>query len=93
MNSIRGRLSLWLTSSFMLLAVIGGLFVYNHVHAAMLRQFDAGLSVRARALASLLRVDHNGVLALDFHISRCPSFFMQIVPNIFSPFCRTAAFL
>lgn len=86
MNSIHKRLSLWLTSAILMLAMVEGLLIYRYVHASIMGQFDAGLSVRIRALASLLRIDHEGVLALDFSHESMPEFLQGEKPEYFHAF-------
>jgi len=73
-NSIRARLTLWITTSTVLLVVMAGALLYLYVHDKMVREFDANLHERAQTLASLLRLETNGELSMDYSDPAMPEY-------------------
>lgn len=86
MKSLRRRFTVWLLVATMVLAITAGASLYLYLREAMLQQFDAGLTAKIQAIASLLRVEIDGSYAMDFSDESMPEYlpgrnaeFFQIV--------------
>ncbi|MCI0632144.1 MAG: HAMP domain-containing histidine kinase [Phycisphaerales bacterium] len=62
MKSIRGRLTILLLGGLALALGAGGAAVYWISEASLVRQFDAGLKSRAHTLASLVKLEPEGLI-------------------------------
>jgi two-component system sensor histidine kinase QseC len=78
--SIRRRLLIGLTAGLLLLFAISASAFYFYIRAVLTCQFDAALSVKARALSSMVNMQSNGEVDLDMpqrplpNASAAPSF-------------------
>src|SRR5262245_30546343 len=73
MRSLRARLILWTATATALALAICGIAVYLAIRAALLWEFDAALTNKARAIASMVEVDE-GKLIVELFDWQLPEF-------------------
>lgn len=73
MKSLRAQLAVGLSLGFLVLLGLGGAAVYVSTRTALLREFDAGLRVRADSLAALTEYE-DGKVTIDLTDVRAPEY-------------------
>src|ERR1041384_7643588 len=83
MTSIRGKLTLWLLAGILSLSAVLGTALYLQVRSTLVRNFDAALLDKTRALASLVRYRKGDRLDFEFSWDMVPEFLPSKRPEYF----------
>jgi signal transduction histidine kinase len=81
--SIRARLICGTTAAMALILAGCGIVFYTSVRAALYREFDLASAAKAKALASMVEFQHDGVLRMEFDPARMPEFSRALRPEYF----------
>lgn len=83
MTSIRRRMTLPIMLGLMLLAIATGFGCYGYAHHVLEREFDTALEAKARAIATLVEIEQDKKIRIEFSEQNMPEFTSKNSPQYF----------